>query len=120
MVIILSLLKVYSALSIGATTILDDRVYNYYFYVTTNSDIISANITTKTESANHWQQIGVFEGKQACGSFHVLQFLDNYPDLKQKYGTNYTAAIGYYLQKNGGYDQGLLGYTIGGGYGRYT
>ena len=60
----------------------------------------------------------IFEGKQACGSFHVLQFLDNYPDLKKKYGTNYTAAISYYLQT--GYDQNMRGYTIGGGYGRYT
>ena len=88
--------------------------------MTTNSDLISNNITTEEKAANHWQNIGIIEGKQACGSFHVLQFLDNYPDLKQKYGTNYTAAIEYYLQKNGGYDEHLLGYTIGGGYNRYT
>eukprot|EP01084_Bolivina_argentea_P115522 205418_1 len=106
--------------SLSQSNIFDPRVYNYYFYVTTNSDVISNNIQTEQQAANHWQKIGIFEGKQACGSFHVLQFLDNYPSLKQKYGTNYTAAIGYYLEKDGGYDQHMLGYTIGGGYTRYT
>ena len=106
--------------SLSEINIYDPRVYNYYFYVTTNSDIISSNITTEKEAANHWKTIGILQGKQACGSFHVKQFLDNYPSLKQKYGTNYTGAIDYYLQKNGGYDQKLYGYTIGGGYGRYT
>eukprot|EP01084_Bolivina_argentea_P076769 139172_1 len=106
--------------ALSQSNIFDPRVYNYYFYVGTNADIISSNITTEQKAANHWQQIGIFEGRQACGSFHVLQFLDNYPDLKKKYRTNYTAAIDYYLQTNGGYDQGFLGYTVGGAYGRYT
>eukprot|EP01084_Bolivina_argentea_P178150 307969_1 len=118
---VLELLLLFTLVSNSfAANIFDPRVYNYYFYVTTNSDIISANITTEQKAANHWQNVGIFEGRQACGSFHVLQFLDNYPNLAKKYGTNYTAAIDYYLQPNGGYDQHLLGYTIGGGYARYT
>lgn len=85
-----------------------------------NSQVILSNLTTESQAANHWSTIGIYQGLQACGSFSVLQFLDNYPSLKQKYGNNYTAAIEYYLQPNGGYDQQLLGYTVGGGYGRYT
>ena len=101
-------------------SIFDPRVYNYYFYVLTNSQIILSNLTTESEAANHWSTIGIYQGLQACGSFHVLQFLNNYPNISLIYGTNYTGAIEYYLKPNGGYDNNLLGYTIGGGYGRYT
>lgn len=55
---------------------------------------------------------------QACGSFHVKQYLDRYPDLKKKYGIDYYDAILDYL--NDGYNAKRLGYVEGGAYGRYT
>eukprot|EP01084_Bolivina_argentea_P178830 309089_1 len=99
-------------------SLLDPRCYNYYFYVNTNPNVIQQQIYTKQQAQNHWLQYGINKGLQGCGSFHVLQFLDNYPPLKQKFGTNYSAAINYYLTT--GYNQGLMGYTPGGAYNRYT
>ena len=103
-----------------STSIFDPRVYNYYFYINTNPDLREANLFSKEQAATHWESHGIHEGRQACGSFHSVQYLNNYPSLKQKFGTNYTAAILYYL--NTGYysTNESLGYTIGGGSGRYT
>ena len=114
-----SLLVLTSIYEIFGQSIVDPRVYNFYFYLNTNPDLTKAGITTESQAEQHWTQHGINEGRQACGSYHVLQFLDNYPDLKQKYGTNYTAATQYYLST--GYNQQLLGYTPNkGAYGRYT
>ena len=96
----------------GGVSLWDPRVYNYYFYINTNPDLREAGLFSKEDARNHWLTYGIEEGRQACGSFHTLQYLDNYPSLKQKFGTNYTQAIEYYL--NYGYSIGRFGYTIGG------
>ena len=103
---------------IRGQNIFDPRVYNFYFYLNTNPDLIEAGINTPSQAESHWKNNGINEGRQACGSFHVLQYLDNYPDLKQKYSTNHTGAIDYYLST--GYAQKQLGYIPSGGYNRFT
>lgn len=115
--LLLVLLLLFNA--IYGQSLTDPRVYNFYFYLNTNPDLTAAGIKTVAQAQQHWLTFGINEGRQACGSYHVLQFLDNYPDLKQKYGTNYSAATEYYLST--GYNQQLLGYTPNkGAYGRYT
>ena len=63
--------------------IFDARVCHFFFYVNNNYE--NTNLTTPYQAEQHWQSIGIYQGLQACGSFHVKQFLNNYPDLKQKY-----------------------------------
>ena len=104
----------------SSVSIFDPRVYNYYFYINTNADLREASLFSKAEAAQHWETYGINEGRQACGSFHVLQYLDNYPSLKEKFGTNYTEAIEYYLEFGYYSKNESMGYTIGGAYGRYT
>eukprot|EP01084_Bolivina_argentea_P135331 238489_1 len=103
-------------------SIFDPRVYNFYYYVQHNPELTQSQIYTVNQAAEHWQSIGIVEGLQACGSFHVLQFINNYRSIINKAcpppQQNYTCAIYYYL--NTGFDQNLMGYTIGGAYDKYT
>ena len=117
----LKLLNIFSIIAFcktqKGTTLDDPRVYNYYFYVNTNSQISSNKSLWNIDNAReNWINYGINNGLQGCGSYHVLQFLDNYPDIKSKYGNNYTAATLYYLD-----NPGLMGYTPNGNhYGRST
>ena len=96
----------------------DSRVFNHLFYVNANEDLQTSGILSLESAKKHWLDIGSLEGRQACGSFHVRQFLDNYSQLSRQFRTDYTAAIKYYLEI--GHEHKMLGYSIGGAYRRYT
>jgi hypothetical protein len=90
-------------------------VFSPYFYTNNNPDVPNQS---QEDAFNHWVTYGLKEGRQACGSFHVRQYLDRYPDLKQAFGNNFIAAANHYLQH--GLAEGRLGFLEGGGYGRWT
>jgi hypothetical protein len=98
-------------------SIFDPHVFNPYFYANTNS-LSLLGLYSIEDIKTHWNQTGVKNGLQACGSFHSKQYLDRYPDLKKKFDKNYYAAIQHYLTK--GLAKGYFGYFEGGDYGRYT
>lgn len=50
--------------------------------------------------------------------FHSKQYLENYPDLQDVFGSDYRAALLHYITI--GQAEGRDGYTIGGGHGRWT
>ena len=102
----------------GQVDIFDPSVYSFYFYVNTNPDLIRPPYFTFDGAKQHWQQFGIHEGRQACGSFHTQQYLERYPDLKAKFGSNYTAALEHYITV--GKNEGLLGFVDGGFDGRWT
>ena len=118
----LDLLFLWLLSCVYSQSLLDPRVYNFNYYVQHNPELTASKIYTAEKAATHWQTIGIVQGLQACGSFHVLQFIDNYKSIIDKQcpppQQNYSCAIYYYL--NTGYDQNLMGYTIGGAYGKYT
>jgi hypothetical protein len=98
--------------------IFDPSVYSFFFYVNTHPDLIHPPYFTFDGAKQHWQQYGIKEGRQGCGSFHTEQYLERYPDLKQKFGDNYTAALEHYLTT--GRAEGRLGFLEGGYGGRWT
>lgn len=102
----------------SAYDIFDPAVYSFYFYINTNPDLMQPPIFTFEGARQHWQQYGIHEGRQASGNFHTKQYLERYPDLKQRFGNNFTAALVHFLTV--GKSQGLLGYVEGGYEGRYT
>lgn len=99
-------------------SIFDPAVFNFYFYCNTDSDLVQSVCGSVASAQQHWAQFGVHEGRQATSPFHTQQYLDRYPDLKQAFGNNFTAAIYHYLTR--GISEGRVGYLEGGGYGRYT
>lgn len=101
-----------------AQDIFSPEVFNTYFYINTNPDLIAAGIFTEEQAQAHWKRNGIAEGRQACGSFHTLQYLERYPDVKDACQSSPLCALGHYLSY--GLKEGRLGYKEGGGFGRWT
>eukprot|EP00823_Brevimastigomonas_motovehiculus_P008153 TRINITY_DN7427_c0_g1_i1.p1 TRINITY_DN7427_c0_g1~~TRINITY_DN7427_c0_g1_i1.p1 ORF type:complete len:442 (+),score=106.78 TRINITY_DN7427_c0_g1_i1:52-1377(+) len=76
----------------------DAHIYNYYFYSNANPDL-AIKISSPEQAKIHWLTFGMKEGRQACGSFHSIQYLNRYEDLKKAFGSDYQAAIQHYLEK---------------------
>ena len=122
MLTLLLLLLIITCIYSQEPSLLDPRVYNFYYYVQHNPELTSSKMYTEQQAAQHWQNIGIVEGLQASGSFHVKQYIDNYqqiiniqcPSPQQ----NYSCVIYYYL-KTGFYDN-QIGYKVGGAFGKYT
>jgi hypothetical protein len=62
-----------STTNLTLTDSTDPRVFNVYFYLTTNADL--PKTWGPQEAQQHWLSHGIAEGRQACGAFHMLQYL---------------------------------------------
>jgi len=106
---------------VSGQDIFDPRVFNWNFYLTNNADLVAAGIVDPQGAQQHWQNNGLGEGRQALSTFHTLQYLSMYPDVKNAYGTDYRSVLAHYLTH--GISEGRQGWVRtypGGAYGRYT
>lgn len=75
-------------------TELQPPVFNEAYYLAANPDVAKAGY----RAIDHWQAFGIKEGRASAPNFHVQEYLANYPDLQQAYGTNWLGGIYHYYQ----------------------
>lgn len=90
------------------TSVTDNKVFDWRFYLYNNPDLIQAGITTEMQASQHWSNNGIYEGRQAHPAFHTRQYLDKYADLKAAFVLDYSKALFHFLQY--GYAEGRIGY----------
>ena len=82
----------------GATTVHNgvdySAVYDYYYYVSNNSDIKNAYGNDDQAVLAHFVNYGMKEGRQAKADFNVGAYRGNYADLQSAYGNDLKS---YYL-----------------------
>ena len=82
----------------GATTVYNgvdySAVYDYYYYVSNNSDIKNAYGNDDQAVLAHFVNYGMKEGRQAKADFNVGAYRGNYADLQSAYGNDLKS---YYL-----------------------
>ena len=82
----------------GATTVYNgvdySAVYDYYYYVSNNSDIKNVYGNDDQAVLAHFVNYGMNEGRQAKADFNVGVYRGNYADLQSAYGNNLKS---YYL-----------------------
>lgn len=86
-----------TGISVSAATYKEkdyNKVYDYEYYVTHNTDISASIRSSRVKSLLHFVEHGMAEGRQANSYFNVKVYKANYPDLAAVYGTNY---IRYYM-----------------------
>jgi len=59
------------------------HVFNPTYYVAHYADLKGYS---PQQACEHWLNVGIAEGRQASPSFHVLEYLRQYPDLVAAYG----------------------------------
>nr|KAG5690230.1 hypothetical protein BaRGS_026682 [Batillaria attramentaria] len=59
----------------GAVDLASPAVFDPYFYINTNVEVLQTGIRDVTSARNHWLQQGIHMGLQACGNFHSKQYL---------------------------------------------
>jgi hypothetical protein len=73
-------------------------VFDANYYLKINTDVAKAYGSTNTIGAIwHWLEYGINEGRKSAPQFNVVQYLENYVDLKRAFGNNYFKAIDHYL-----------------------
>ena len=87
------------------------EVFDAHFYLNTNPDLELANLHTPEQASSHWCNFGIKEGRQGTSSFHSIQYLENYQDLRNAFGDNYEAAIVHYIKH--GMEEGRKGIASG-------
>lgn len=117
--VITSVIDSTQAVMASATVnLIDNRVFDWRFYVNNYADLLQAGILTKGAAETHWRTYGINEGRQAHPGFHTRQYLDLYADIRAAYGANnYRGALEHYLIH--GYNEHRQGYVEGGANGRY-
>ena len=82
----------------GATTVYNgvdySAVYDYYYYVSNNSDIKNAYGNGDQAVLAHFVNYGMKEGRQAKADFNAGVYRENYADLQSAYGNDLKS---YYL-----------------------
>ena len=82
----------------GATTVYNgvdySAVYDYYYYVSNNSDIKNAYGNDDQAVLAHFVNYGMKEGRQAKADFNAGVYRENYADLQSAYGNDLKS---YYL-----------------------
>ena len=87
----------YDFSGLADANIYSSSVFNWQFYLEANPDLGKAGLTTEAQARAHWRDSGRREGRQATSGFSVKRYLAKYADLRDAYGTNFTAAIDHYL-----------------------
>lgn len=94
-------------------------VFNAYFYINTNVEVLHAGVRDASGARTHWLSHGIDMGLQGAGNFHSKQYLASYSDLAHALGAqSYRAAIEHYLTF--GLHENRLGYQEGGDGNRWT
>jgi len=108
-----------AAAVVGAVDYADPHVFNAYFYINTNVQVLHAGVRTASAARTHWLSHGIDMGLQAAGNFHSKQYLARYPDLTAAFGaTGYRHAVEHYIDN--GLHENRLGYVEGGNGERWT
>lgn len=63
-------------------------VYDYEYYITRYKDLAAVFTGDYAGALKHFVQSGMTEGRQAKGTFNVLAYKANYPDLAEAFGVN--------------------------------
>ena len=61
---------------------LSPLVFDPIFYINDNPDLQRAGIDTENEANHHWLTTGAREGRQGCGSFHSMQYLQRFDPFR--------------------------------------
>jgi len=85
---------------------LDQKYFHWTYYLRHYPELIQAGIKTELAAREHWETIGIVEGRKAHWNIDVKDYLNYNPDLKTRFGTNYAAALEYYARQ--GYREGRV------------
>ncbi len=92
------------------SSIVDNRVFNWLFYLNSNTDLNIGGFRTPTTACTHWVNNGFLEGRQAHPGFSSSQYLFNNPDIEKPTLQNrYHQAINHWISH--GFNEGRVGYT---------
>lgn len=75
---------------------LNNRVYDFEYYIDKYSDIRSAFANNPAGALQHFVEYGVKEGRQACAEFSITAYKNNNVDLRSAFGNNDMAYIRHY------------------------
>jgi len=80
--------------------------FNAQYYLDNNPDVAAAGYTVDNVKY-HWDNAGVYEGRQGSKYFNVQFYLENYSDIRNAFGNDYAAAYNHFI--NGGVHEGRQG-----------
>lgn len=95
----------------GSVTIYNGKdysdIFDYDFYVGKYSDLKKVYDGDDIGALQHFVNVGMSEGRQACADFNVYTYINRYADLRRVYGSDLTKYYMHYM--NVGKSEGRSG-----------